>query len=51
MKNSELLWLFAKANRKCGYDDYAQDLEDAALVHEAEEILEPRDYEWENRNG
>mgnify|MGYP001619967928 CR=1 FL=1 len=39
-KNSYLLRLFAEANRKCGYDDYAKTLENAAVVYEAREVLE-----------
>ena len=44
-KNSYLLRLFAEANRKCGYDDYAKTLENAAVVYEAREVL------VENKNG
>ena len=39
MDNSDILRLFAKANEKCGYKEYAEILEDAAAVYEASEIL------------
>ena len=39
MKNSEILFLFAQANRKCGYDEYADFLENSVAVKSAEEIL------------
>ena len=38
-KNSYLLRLFAEANRKCGHDDYAKTLDNAAVVYEAREVL------------
>ncbi len=39
MKNSELLRMFAEANKRCGYDQQAKKLEEVAVVYEAEEIL------------
>ena len=38
MKNSELLRIFAQANKDCGYEEYAEMLEKKAAVSEAEEI-------------
>jgi len=40
MKNSELLYMMAKANRDSGYESYADRLERWATVKEAEEIKE-----------
>ncbi len=51
MKNSEVLYLFAQAHRKCGYQDYAQSLEDMAAKYEAEEILKESDESDKSRNG
>ena len=58
MKTSEFYKLCAKANRICAlatgernYTKMADSLDADALVAEVEEIFEPRDYEWENRNG
>ena len=46
MNKSDILRLFAQANRKCGketgksfYSKYAETLENAAAVYEANEIL------------
>jgi len=39
MENSELLRIFADANRQCGYKDYANFLEDSAATEEAKEII------------
>ena len=39
MNNSDFLKLFAQANRKCGYNDYADSLEEKATVYEADEVL------------
>ena len=39
MNNSDILKLFADANRKCGYEDYAKLLDNPAAVYEATEIL------------
>ncbi len=40
MKNSYFLNLFAGVNRAYGYDGYARELEDQAVVEEANEIKE-----------
>jgi len=37
MKNSEFLRIFAQANKDCGYDKYAEILENQATVEEAAE--------------
>lgn len=39
MDNSDMLRLFAEANRKCGRNEYADLLENTAAVYEAAEIL------------
>lgn len=39
MKTSEILNIFAQANRRCGYHEAARVLENAATVKEAEEVL------------
>lgn len=44
-KNSTILRMFAEANRKCGYDDYAKTLDNAAVVYEAREVLEEDSHE------
>lgn len=42
MTNSEILQLFADANRKCGYIGYANFLEQEATVKAAEEITKEK---------
>ena len=39
MNNSDLFKLFAECNRKAGYEQYANTLDNAAAGYEAEEIL------------
>lgn len=39
MNNSDLLRIFAEANKQVGYDRYAEKLEDKATVEEAEDCL------------
>lgn len=39
MDNSDILRLFAQANRRTGHEEYAKTLENAAAVYEAQEIL------------
>ena len=41
MTNSQLLHIFAQANKNCGYDEYADMLDSAAAVYEAEEAIVP----------
>jgi hypothetical protein len=36
MKNSEIMALFAQANRKCGYTQYADFLDDTADQYQAD---------------
>jgi hypothetical protein len=40
MKNHELLYIFAQANRDVGYDKYADKLELKAIELECEDILQ-----------
>lgn len=50
-KTSNLLKMFAKANKICGYDDYAKILEDSAVVYEAKEILEEDNKKGNNNDS
>lgn len=43
MNESDIMRLFAQATKKCGYHDYAKQLENAATIYEANEIV--REYE------
>jgi len=40
MDNSDILYLFAQVNRRNGYEEYADMLENTAAVYEADKILE-----------
>ena len=50
MTNSDLLRLFAEANRKCGYEKYARTLEESAVIEEAKEILKENTNDNPNRD-
>lgn len=39
MNNSDVMYLFALANRRCGHEEYAKLLENTAAVYEAREVL------------
>ena len=51
MKNSDIIKLFARANKRCGHDEYAEILDNTAAVYEANEIVRESEKRSENERA